>query len=85
MIDISLVERRRLEAEFAETREDLIAVKTKLNDLPLAEWRDFTNSRHKGLFVIRDIKKRMNPEMCTQVSEVEGVMPDTKRKWVHQQ
>ena len=64
------VERRRLEAELAEMREDLIAAKSALSDLNLVAWREFTNSRHKGAGIIRDVKKRSNPELCTQVSGV---------------
>ena len=54
----------------AEQREDLIAAKTKLSDMNLPAWREFTNSRHKGAGIIRDVKKRSNPELCTQVSGV---------------
>ena len=58
-------------------------LKTLLNDFNLTKWREFTNARHKGVRVMADVKRKMNPELCTQVSRRRGdgeIGKEKKRK-----
>ena len=52
--------------KFVELREDLNAVKSLLNHMPLTKWRKHTRNQNPAGFVTTEVRNVANPELLTQ-------------------